>query len=200
VPVKNHQSLFHCSMCANQVMPENPTAKHSFASLSLFFLLFLFFVSVNQGSAQSELARRNGFKDIKLGGNVDSVPGAQFKKDIIEGKEFQAKLYEVVHKDYEKIGTVAVRHIELKSYNGLIYQINVFTEKDPQVMKALEKAYGKATYSIREERFYWRAPDTLSLIYKGHKNKLELIYRSVPVRKIMFADKGKKVEQAAEDF
>lgn len=150
--------------------------------------------------AQSELARRNGFKDIKLGGLIDSVKGAEFKKDIIEGKEFPAKLYEVHHRDYDKIGTVAVKHIELKVYKGLIYQINVFTEKDPQVMKALEKTYGKAVYSIRSERFYWKATDTLSLVYKGHSKKIELIYRSIPVGKLMFIDKGKKVEEIADDF
>ena len=105
------------------------------------FLLTLLTLSstVFRTQAQSELAKRNGFKDIKLGGLIDSVKGAEFKKDIIEGKEFPAKLYEVHHKDYDKIGTVDVKHIELKVYRGFIYQITVFTEKDPQVMKALEK-------------------------------------------------------------
>jgi hypothetical protein len=166
------------------------------------FLLTLLTLSstVFRTQAQSELAKRNGFKDIKLGGLIDSIKGAEFKKDIIEGKEFQAKLYEVHHKDYDKIGTVDVKHIELKVYRGFIYQITVFTEKDPQVMKALEKTYGKAIYSIRAERFYWRATDTLSLVYKGHPKKIELIYRSMPISKLMFVDKGKKVEEIADDF
>ncbi|NOS94217.1 MAG: hypothetical protein HOP30_20050 [Cyclobacteriaceae bacterium] len=150
--------------------------------------------------AQSELAKRNGFKDIKLGGLIDSVKGAEFKKDIIEGKEFPAKLYEIHHKNYDKIGSVDVKHIELKVYRGFIYQITVFTEKDPQVMKALEKTYGKAIYSIRSERFYWKSTDTLSLVYKGHPKKIELIYRSMPIGKLMFTDKGKKVEEIADDF
>jgi hypothetical protein len=161
---------------------------------------FLLIATTILTHAQSELARRNGFKDIKLGDPVDSVKGAVFKKDFIELKEFPAKLYEVEHADYQKIGTVEVKHIELKTYKGYIYEINVSTAKDPQVMKALEKSYGKATYSIREERYYWRAPDTLSLIYKGHKHKIDLTYRSAPVRKMMFADKGKKLEEVAEDF
>jgi hypothetical protein len=163
-------------------------------------LLFARLLTPESLQAQSELAKRNGFKDIKLGGLIDSVKGAEFKKDIIEGKEFQAKLYEVHHKEYDKIGTVDVKHIELKVYRGLIYQINVFTEKDPQVMKALEKTYGKAIYSIRAERFYWKATDTLSLVYKGHPKKIELIYRSMPIGKMMYIDKGKKVEEIADDF
>ncbi len=162
--------------------------------------LLLFVLSIATCTAQSELARRNGFKSIKLGSSLDSVKGTIFKKDFIEAKEFPAKLYEVEHPDYQKIGSVSVKHIELKVYKGLIYEINVATEKDPQVMKALEKSYGKATYSIRSEHFYWRAPDTLSLAYKGHAKKIELIYRSMPVRKLMFVDKGKKVEEVAEDF
>jgi hypothetical protein len=40
----------------------------------------------------------------------------------------------------------------------------------------------------------------LSLIFKGHNKHLALTYRSVPVIKIMYKDKGKKVEDIAEDF
>ena len=166
--------------------------------MRLVILLLTF--SFLQSNAQSELAKRNGFKDIKLGHPVDSIKGAIFKKDFVELKEFPAKLYEVQHRDYDKIGPVNVKEIELKVYNGMIYEIKVITEKDPQIMKALEKSYGKAIYSIRDERFYWRATDTLSLVYKGHPKKIELSYRSVPVRKMMFIDKGKKIETIADDF
>lgn len=165
----------------------------------LITFIFLVLTSVHL-NAQSELAKRNGFKDIKLGNLVDSVKGTLFIKDFMELKEFPAKLFEVEHRDYEKIGTIAVQNIQLKTYKGLIYEIIVSTDKDPQLMKALEKSYGKAIYSIRDERFYWRATDTLSLVYKGHPKKIELSYRSIPVRKIMYADKGKKIENIAEDF
>ena len=164
------------------------------------FFFFLLFLVPSLLSGQSELAKRNGFKDIKLGSSVDSVKGTVLIKEFIENKEFPAALYEVQHKDYQRIGTVEVKRIELKAYKGLIYEINVSTAKDPQVMKALEKSYGKAIYSVRDERFYWRATDTLSLVYKGHAKKIELSYRSVPVRKIMYADKGKKIEEIADDF
>ena len=167
--------------------------------MRLSFILLLSIFSISTFS-QSELARRNGFKDIKLGTLVDSVKGAIFKKDFIERKEFAAKLYEVKHADYEKIGAVEIKHIELKTYQGFIYEIIVSTAKDPQIMKALEKSFGKATYSIRAERFYWRSPDTLSLVYKGHPKKIELSYRSMPIRKMMFLDKGKKIEEIADDF
>jgi hypothetical protein len=168
--------------------------------MRIFILLLTFIAPSSSLFGQSELAKRNGFKDIKLGSSIDSVKGAILIKEFIESKEFQAKLYEVEHSDYQRIGSVAVKHIELKTYHGFIYEITVSTAKDPQVMKALEKSYGKAIYSVRDERFYWRATDTLSLVYKGHPKKIELSYRSVPIRKKMFVDKGKKIEQIADDF
>ena len=64
----------------------------------------------------SELDRRNGFKDIKLGSPIDSVKGFKLKKEFKERDEYPAKLYEVEHVDYEKIGEVKVYKVELKTY------------------------------------------------------------------------------------
>jgi hypothetical protein len=165
-----------------------------------FFFLAILLTTAHLLIAQSELAKRNGFKDIKLGMHVDSIKGSVFKKDMLAHKEFPAKLYEVEHPEYSKVGSVPVKKIELKTYKGLIYEILVHTDKDPQIMRGLEKSYGKAIYSIRMETYYWTAKDTLSLIFKGHNKHLALTYRSVPVIKMMYEDKGKKVEEIAEDF
>ncbi len=146
-----------------------------------------------------ELDRRNGFKEIKLGSLIDSVKQTTFKKNITERKEFQAKVYETEHPDYMTIGGVEVKKISLKTYKGLIYEIDVTTSKDPNVMRGLEKSFGKATYSIRTESYYWKA-ETLSLVYKGHHKELKLTYRSGPVIRMMYEDKGKKIEEVAEDF
>jgi hypothetical protein len=147
----------------------------------------------------TELERRNGFKEIKLGSSIDSVKAAIFKKDIIERKEFDAKVYETEHPDYMMIGDVPVKEISLKVYNGLIYEIEVITGKDPKVMRGLEKSYGKATYSIRTESYYWKA-ESLSLVYKGHHKEIKLTYRSGPVINMMYEDKGKKIDDVADDF
>jgi hypothetical protein len=50
--------------------------------------------SVAYAQDVSELEKRNGFKEIKLGMLIDSVKGAEFKKDLIERKEFATKSYE----------------------------------------------------------------------------------------------------------
>ncbi len=160
----------------------------------------LFLISIT-GIAQdtSELNRRNGFKDIKLGSSVDSIKGATFKKDFKEKDEFEAKLYEVNHSDYKTIGEVEVKNLQLMTYTDLVYKIIVTTSKDSRVMKALEKSYGKATYVVRTTSYNWKA-ENLSLTFRAHKNKIELIYRSYPVLRKMAEDKGKKIEEIAEDF
>jgi len=165
------------------------------------FLILFFLITFNANAQDTnELARRNGFKDIKLGSPVDSVKGAQFQKDFTELKEFEAKLYEVKNPAYEKIGEADVKGVELKTYKGLIYEIIVTTPKDPRIMRGLEKSYGKATYNVRTETYAWRVPDQISLVYKGHHKDVVLIYKSHPVIKMMYADKKKKIDEIADDF
>lgn len=166
-----------------------------------FLLSSLFFLILFTSKAQDafELNRRNGFKDIKLGSSIDSVKGATFKKEFKEKDEFEAKLYEVNHADYKTIGEVDVKNLQLMTYKELVYKIIVSTSKDPRVMKALEKSYGKATYVVRTTSYNWKA-ENLSLTFRAHKNKIELTYRSYPVLRKMAEDKGKKIEEIAEDF
>ena len=64
-------------------------------SKNFIVLTFILLPFLTSGQDTSELVRRNGFKDIKLGSLVDSVRGATFEKDFTELKEFEAKLYEV---------------------------------------------------------------------------------------------------------
>lgn len=162
--------------------------------------ILLFSMAINLlAQDATELERRNGFKEIKLGSSIDSVKAAIFKKDIIERKEFEAKVYETEHPDYMMIGDVPVKEISLKVYKGLIYEIEVITGKDPKVMRGLEKSYGKATYSIRTESYYWKA-ENLSLVYKGHHKEIKLTYRSGPLINMMYEDKGKKIDDVADDF
>lgn len=166
----------------------------------ILFVIALF-STLSKSDAQdiTELNRRNGFKDIKLGSSIDSIKGATLKKEFKEKNEFEAKLYEVSHIDYKTIGEVEVKNLQLMTYKDLVFKIVVSTSKDPRVMKALEKSYGKATYVVRTTSYNWAAQN-LSLTFKAHKNKIDLIYRSYPVLRKMAEDKGKKIEEIAEDF
>jgi hypothetical protein len=165
-------------------------------------LLLVTVLSVYSLAAQdvSELDKRNGFKDIKLATAVDSVRGLKFKKEFKEADEFDAKLFLVDHPDYQKIGEVPIRKIELKSYKGFIYEIIVVTDKDPRVMKALESIYGQAEYDLKKETYFWKT-NNITLKFRSHsKNNLEMVYNSALIRKMMKEDKGKKVEAIANDF
>ena len=146
-----------------------------------------------------ELEKRNGFKTIKLNSPVDSIPGVSFKKEFMEKNEFPAKLYTIKDNAFGMIGEVKVNSIEAKTYKDLIYEIIVTTDKDQRLMKGMEMALGKATYNVRTRAYHWAAP-SLSLTFIGNKNSITLIYKSYPVIKMMYADRGKKIERIAEDF
>lgn len=151
-------------------------------------------------TSNAELEKRNGFKDIILATPVDSVKGAGFKKDIKEKNEFEAKLYVVDHPSYQRIGEVKIKRLELKAYKGLVYQIDVITVKDTRLMKGLEQLYGKGKYIVPTDTYNWVAP-SLSLTFKDHsRREIKLTYRSYPMLKKMYEDKGKKIDEIAEDF
>jgi hypothetical protein len=165
------------------------------------FVALLFVCIVTHTLAQeTELDRRNGFKDIKMAMVVDSVKGAKFKKDFKEKGHHEARLYTVEHADYQSIGEVKINSIELKTYKGFVYEILVVANKDTRLMKGMESALGKPTYNVRDESYNWIGQN-LSLKFKSHsKNQLELRYASYVVAKMMQDDKKQKVEDISNDF
>ncbi len=166
----------------------------------VIFFLFVGSSSLSVGQDLAELDRRKGFKDIRLGTRIDSLKGAEFKKDILEKNEFPAKLYGVEKPEYEQIGEVKVRKVEVKTYKNEIYEIVVITHKDTRLMKGMQKSFGKPLYILPTDTYNWKT-DSLSLTFKDHsKNELRLTYRYYPVLKKMQIDKGKKIDQIAEDF
>ena len=169
--------------------------------LASFGLLFLSAVSFAQPQQENseELERRHGFKNIRLATVIDSVEGADFKKDFLEQDEFEAKLYEVKKAFLGTIGEVKVKSIELKTYKGLIYEIAVKTDKDSRIMVGLEKAFGKSIYNVRTHGYHWRA-NSLKLGAYGGKASHKLVYESYTVLRMMKADKGKKLDDIADDF
>jgi hypothetical protein len=168
-----------------------------FTALLLFTLAHL----TTNGQDIAELERRNGFKDLKLGMAIDSVQGEiKLKKEFKERNEFQAKLYSFDNPDYVKIGEIPVSKIEFKTYKDLIYQIHVVTDKDTRLMKALESVYGVADYDMKKETYFWKG-QTLILKFRSYsRGQLEMVYTSYRILGLMKEDKGKKVEDIAEDF
>lgn len=172
-------------------------------SPDFYVLPILILLAASSAFAQDtagELDRRNGFKDLKLGTPIDSVKGAEFKKDVKEKNEFPAKLYEVDNDDLKSIGEVKVKSVEVKTYKGMIYEIIIITHKDTRLMKGMMKTFGQPKYILTSDTYNW-VGETLSLTFKDHsRREIKLTYRSFPLIKMMFADKGKKIDEIAEDF
>lgn len=148
----------------------------------------------------AELERRNGFKSIKLGILIDSVAGAEFKRDGKEKNEFPVKVYEVENPELEKIGEVKVHKVEVKTYKDSVFEIRVTTDKDIRLMKGMTKAFGEPKYILVTDSYNWLAP-TLSLTFKDiAKNEILLTYRYFPLIRQMQIDKGKKIEEISTDF
>jgi hypothetical protein len=167
---------------------------------TLLFLSIILYVHAAPAQKITELERRNGFKDIKLGMPIDSLEGARFKKDFKEQNEFPARLFTVDHPAYARIGEVDVNKVEVKTYKDLIYQIHIVTDKDPRLMKALESIYGKSDYDLKRETYFWKGQDIILKFRSYSKNELEMIYTSFQVLGLMKEDKGKKVQDIADDF
>jgi hypothetical protein len=159
-------------------------------SFVLFFTVF---------AQETELDKRNGFKDIKLASHIDSVRGAKFKKDFKE-KGHAAQLYTIDHPDYATIGDVKVENIEVKTYKGLIFEISVITDKDQRLMKGMEKALGKPVYNMRDESYNWGGQKATLKFSSHSKNQLGLLYTSTTVYKMMREDKTKKIDDIADDL
>src|SRR5688572_25626941 len=97
---------------------------------SVSLILMIVSVSLSSyGQDITQLEKRNGFKDIKLGMVVDSLRGIKFKKEFKEKDEFPAKLYTVEHPDFSNVGEVKIDQIEVKAYKDLLYEISVVTKK-----------------------------------------------------------------------
>lgn len=153
------------------------------------------------GQDRAELERRNGFKNLKLLMHIDSVEGdKKLRKEFKEHGEFPSKLYTVEGPDYQSIGEIPVKKVEVKTYKDLVYQINVVTGKDPRLMKALESIYGGAEYDLKRETYFWKG-ETLILKFRSlSRSQLEMIFTSYVAANMMKEDKGRKVEDIADDF
>lgn len=167
--------------------------------MKFLFVLVLSFFAISSYAQETELDRRNGFKDIKLASPIDSIKGIVFKKDI-KHNGLPAKLYVIENVDYSAIGEVKVNLIEARTYKGLIYQLDVITEKDTRLMKAMESALGKPVYNVRDESYNW-VGQNLALKFRSHsRNQLSLEYSSSLIHKMMLEDKKQKVKDIANDF
>lgn len=165
-----------------------------------FILTCLVFINPLYSQSVDELDKRNGFQDIKMATNINDYPGLEYKKDVADDIFPNTRLYTTKKGFYEKIGSLKIYDLEVKTYNDSIYEIRVITEKDPNLYKGLKDIYGEPEYSYRAGTSQWNGSN-LRLSYSSHsKNKMELKYYSFVMVTQLKNDKRKVVEEIADDF
>ncbi|MTI22905.1 hypothetical protein E1176_17870 [Fulvivirga sp. RKSG066] len=166
------------------------------------WLLFILLPTIVYGQGVEELEKRNGFKDIKLTSSVSAYEGLELKKDDVNIDETfpNSTLYTAKKGHYESIGKLKIYDLEVYAYKDSIYQINVVTEKDPNLYKGMKKLFGEPKYGYRSEVYYW-STDKLKLEYGSHsKNKIAMTYYSHLMVEKRKEEKKQVVENIADDF
>ena len=162
------------------------------------FLLFLLISSFSFAQKNTELDKRNGFKDIKLLSKATDVKTLAYAHDL-KGEHFHA-VYKPVNGAYTHIGEVTIKEMKILTYKDLIYQITVTTDKDPQLYKGLEKAFGKARHSVVDNYYYWQGQNVRLSFLSSGKKKVQFTYYALGIKKLIKADAIKKVEDLSSEF
>lgn len=164
----------------------------------ILFLSILGLASFAQAQPNVELDHRNGFKDIKLLSKATELKTLQLAGNI-KGREFHS-IYKAVNGAYGSVGDIAVKDLEVLTYKDLIYEIRVTADKDPQLFKGLEKAFGQARHSVVENKYYWQG-DAVKLTFESiGKRKVQFVYHAFGIKAIIKEDKAKKVEDLSSEF
>ena len=168
---------------------------------SLIFTGIILFLSI-QGYSQNleELEKRYGFKDIKLESEVGLYPNLEPAKVNHKDKADGVTAYEAVKGAYDRIGEIKVHGVEVLAYDSMIFEIRVITEKDGNLYKGLEKAFGKPQNTVGYGAYTWRT-EKLSLTFRSHsKSRLELRYHAFAYKDWIREEKNEKIEDVSSDF
>ena len=112
-----------------------------------FFLQFQFTL----GQDINFLVDQNGFRDIKLGTNINDYDDF-LKKDMSNEEYFglSGSSYDYIYvgKKYDKIDETDIFRIFVNTIDDLIYEIEIVTQKDYKLWSFIENAYGKPTVNV----------------------------------------------------
>ena len=169
--------------------------------MRILFLIVVLSLSYSADlSAQNgnELDKRNGFKDIKLLSNINDHPGLEFSRDVKDKPDYA--IYKAKKGHYAKIGDIKIKKVDVYVYRKLIYQIEISTEKNMQLFKSLEKAFGKINSSMVSKNAFWEGDKVrLNYIVDG-SGKLILKYRSKDIDFIIAQDNKKAIDSLSTEF
>ena len=165
-----------------------------------FFATFFLFGLSGYGQSPDELEKRHGFKDIRLESEVEAYPELEYKREIKDDVFPGAVLYVNKKGSYTDIGGIRVYDVEVKTYKGQIYEIRVVTDKDPNLRKGLDKAFGEAYYDFRSQAYIWNSKSVRLQFKPESKTRLELVYYSHAMEKVRKEEKKDKIEDVSDDF
>ena len=162
------------------------------------FFLILFFSGSLSAQSLAELDKRNGFKDIKLLSKATDYGSLEFKSEL-KDQEFHA-VYNSKNGAYPSLGEASIKSIEILTYKDLIYQVTVIVDKEPNLFRGLEKAFGKAKHSVIDNLYHWNTGKVSLTFGAEGKKRLRLVYYAHGIKKIIQDDKKKKVEDLSSEF
>ncbi len=161
-------------------------------------LVVLSLSSLALAQSNKELDARNGFKDIKLLSNVTKNNALAFWKEQKNKEEHS--FYRPVKGSYEIIGNVKIHSLRVATYRNLIYEIVVITEKNEELFRGLEKAFGKIKYSVGSQVSYWESENVKLTYEPENKTKVKLTYSAKGINQIIATDKKKAIEDLSSEF
>ncbi|WP_034058507.1 hypothetical protein [Lacinutrix jangbogonensis] len=118
--------------------------------IKLFTLLIIIFSSNSFSQNLERLSQNRGFKEIKLGKNINEFDRF-VKKDTTNLKYFGALgynsdyAYDFIDTEYENIGNSNVKRIFIWVFDNEIYKIKIYFERSQEVIENLKIAYGEPT-------------------------------------------------------
>jgi len=167
---------------------------------SIFLAIWILAASSLYGQDRDELERRHGFKDIKLGSEINAYKGLIMVGDKVEEGVPGAKTYTSKPGHYTNIGGIEITGLSVNVYRNQIYSISVTVLKKPELLKALKKAFGKPLQILGSTSYEWKT-ESLVMVYRSHSNEeVELFYNSYTMREKMKKDREKEIQEIADDF
>lgn len=148
--------------------------KNIITIISIIF--FTFCHSQNIDKLKSD----NGFRDIKLGKNVNNYPDFIKKSSKNEeyfgawGWNYDYILHQGSDSKFKKLGDSKIYRIFAKVNENIIYEISLALDKNYDIIEMLEYAYGKPTFENNELGIKrWTTDNNIECELQGFSTALE---------------------------
>lgn len=140
--------------------------------LFMTILFSVFFLSKFNSQNIDKLKSNNGFRTIKLGSDVRNYKNLTLVSNKGEIKTYSLDLYK--SPNFQKIGHIPIKELELKSFQNKIYSIYITTSGDFSLIGMLTDTFGEASHKS-DLGWFWRT-DNIELSVMGANELLKNYY------------------------